>query len=908
MLGLGLLGQITVQMLRAAGAVAIGVDVRPDRVARAQALGLDAGFTVGERDFTAGVLERTAGRGADAVIVTAAGGDPGLLNKAFEACRRKGRVVLVGDVPIRIQRDKFYQKELDFLISTSYGPGRYDPSYEEGGQDYPFGYVRWTEGRNIEEVLRQIASGSLRVRPLIDSTHAIEDASAAYASLASEQRPIGVLLDYHLAAAAGPQRAVAYRSSRRAASAPSKSGGFGVGVVGYGGYFRSSLLPLLRAHSGFRLVAACSRSGLSVRAAVENDAFEKGTTDYQELVNDPAVDVVYVATRHDLHYPVALAAVEAGKAVFVEKPMTTSVADGRALVEAVARKGTLLTVGFNRRFSPHAARLFELLRPIAAPRTLVYRVNAGPLPPEHWLLHPVEGGGRLLGEGVHFFDMLRYLAGAEPVRLTSASPRGRARDEAAIAIEFANGSVGSLVYTGSGGSGPGKERLEVFAGGASFVLDDYRCLEVHGLRKDGLRTQLDREGPEGAARQLPSGPARRSEPRRQRRGRPAGDLVRGDGARLRRDCALGMGAPDASPASASSRPQSRIAAWSPYAHLYASRLIGLAVGVVLTVLSARLLQPQGRGEFVAIATAAALAAQVLNLGLSSSLVILFSKRPDRVARYRTSLLQLPIVAGLAAGALGWLAGLVAPEATAARLWPLVALWVPPQLLGLHQAAALVALGRARALARTEVVGRVIAVALGVVSLAVLPGSVAAFVTALIAADYAIAVLQALALPRLPRERLRVRRSATASFRRNAFRLGLRAYPLLFLPLLLIKSDILMVRWLRGAAETGVYSVASQAVDILLILPVTIGAVALPTIVRARDQRRELWRVLRPTIALTLGLAALVAVAGYWPIVLVFGAPYAGAYAALLLLAPGFVVCRSRASSRSTSPRAASPRR
>jgi predicted dehydrogenase/threonine dehydrogenase-like Zn-dependent dehydrogenase len=492
-LGLGLLGQITVQMLKAAGAVVIGVDVRPDRVARAQALGLDAGFTVSERDFVAGVVERTGGHGADAVIVTAAGGDVGLLSKAFEACRRKGRVVLVGDVPIRIQRDKIYKKEIDFLISTSYGPGRYDPSYEEKGHDYPFGYVRWTEGRNLEEVLRQIAAGTLRVRPLIDATHGVEDASAAYASLASENRPIGILLDYHLDAAAAAPPAASYRPIRRAAVTP-KAGTLGVGVVGYGGYFRHMLLPLLKAHHGFSLVSACARSGLTVRAAVENDAFAKGTTDYRELVTDPSVDVVYVATRHDLHYAVARAAVDAGKAVFVEKPMTTTVSDARELVDAVARRGTLLTVGFNRRFSPHAARLVELLRPIAAPKAFVYRVNAGALPPEHWLLDPVEGGGRLLGEGVHFFDMLRFLAGAEPVRVVSLSPRGRARDEATVAIEFADGSTGSLVYSGSGAAGMGKERLEVFVGGTSFVLDDYRSLEVHGLGKEGLKTRTVEKG------------------------------------------------------------------------------------------------------------------------------------------------------------------------------------------------------------------------------------------------------------------------------------------------------------------------------------------------------------------------------------------------------------------------------
>jgi predicted dehydrogenase/threonine dehydrogenase-like Zn-dependent dehydrogenase len=492
-LGLGLLGQITAQMLKASGAVVIGVDVRPERVARAQALGLDAGFTIGERDFVAGVVERTGGRGADAVIVTAAGGDPGLLNKAFEACRRKGRVVLVGDVPIRIQRDKIYKKEIDFLISTSYGPGRYDPSYEEKGQDYPFGYVRWTEGRNLEDVLRQIASGALRVRPLIDATHGVEDASAAYASIASESRPIGILLDYHLDSAVATLPAVTYRPIRRAASQP-KAGGFGVGVVGYGGYFRAMLLPLLKAHPGFSLAAACARSGLTVRAAVENDGFGKGITDYRELVADPSVDVVYVATRHDMHYAVARAAVEAGKAVFVEKPMTMTVADARELVELVARRGTLLTVGFNRRFSPHVARLSELLRPIAAPKTLVYRVNAGMLPPEHWLLDPAEGGGRLLGESVHFFDLLRFLAGSEPVRVVSIAPRGRERDEGTVVIEFAHGSTGSLVYSGSGASGMGKERLEVLAGGASFVLDDYRNLDVHGLDKEGLKTRTVEKG------------------------------------------------------------------------------------------------------------------------------------------------------------------------------------------------------------------------------------------------------------------------------------------------------------------------------------------------------------------------------------------------------------------------------
>ncbi len=490
--GLGLLGQLTVQMLRGTGAVAIGVDVKDDRVQRAMSLGMHDGFNSLARDFVAGVMERTEQRGADAVIVTAAGGDPSLLNRSFDACRKKGRVVLVGDVPIRIQRDRIYKKELDFFISTSYGPGRYDPEYEEKGRDYPFGYVRWTEGRNLEEALRQIAAGLLQVRPLIDATYPIEKASDAYASLASEKRPVGVLLDYHLKIEKEP-RVTSYLP-RRAPDSASKSGLIRVGVVGYGGYFRSMLYPLIKAHSGFTLAAVCDRTGLTVRGAVEKDGFARGYTDYREVLSDPDVDVIYVATHHDLHYPIARAAVEAGKAVFIEKPMTMTAQQGEELLRLVEQKKALLTIGFNRRFSPHAALLKKLLNPIAGPKIIVYRVNAGPLPPEHWLMDPVEGGGRILGEGVHFFDFLAFLTGAEPVAVHSASAGGRRRDEAVVLIEFADGSVGTLVYTGNGSGSAGKERVEVFAGGASFVLDDYRSLDVWGVNSKGLKTPKVEKG------------------------------------------------------------------------------------------------------------------------------------------------------------------------------------------------------------------------------------------------------------------------------------------------------------------------------------------------------------------------------------------------------------------------------
>jgi len=489
-LGLGLIGQIAAQILRASGAVVIGADVRADRVERARSLGLAHGFTLGERGFAAGVRERTGGRGADVVIVAAAGRDPEILNGAIHACRRKGRVVLVGDVPITLAREELYKKEIDFLISTSYGPGRYDPEYEEKGHDYPLAYVRWTEGRNLEEVVRLMAERTLQVRPLADLVQPVERAPEAYAALLSPERPIGVLLDFHLDAPL-PARPAVYVPARASVS---RTDGFGVGVVGHGGYFRSTLLPLLQAHGGFRLESACARNGLTVRAAVENDGFARGTTDYRELLSDPKVDVVYIATRHNLHYEIARAAVLAGKSVFVEKPMTLTVADGKALADLVAERKALLTVGFNRRFSPHAARLRGLLAPIAAPKTFVYRVNAGPLPPESWVLDPVEGGGRLLGEGVHFFDLLAFLAGAAPVRVQHAGPAARRRDEGTVTIELEDGSLGTVVYAVGGAPEAGKERLEVFAGGGTFVLDDFRSLDVHGVAGAGTRTKAIEKG------------------------------------------------------------------------------------------------------------------------------------------------------------------------------------------------------------------------------------------------------------------------------------------------------------------------------------------------------------------------------------------------------------------------------
>lgn len=476
-IGLGLLGQITAQVLRIHGCRVFGVDLMQPRLQLARKLGMEAAIQPGE-DLGSAVRSWTGNKGADGVVVCASGGDMSLLNRSFDLCRPKGRVVLVGDVPIRIGRDRIYRKELDFFISCSYGPGRYDGRYEEGGLDYPLGYVRWTEGRNLEEVLRLIGNGSLDVRPLIDGTFRIDDAPSAYARFQEPNRPIAVLIDYGAPAAAPArptQRAVVV------APRPAASGKVRLGVIGAGAFFKSVHLPNLQKIDAVQLRTLVSRTGLQLKDLALRNQVPTISTDPEDVFTDPDIDAVLISTRHDLHIEYVRRAVAAGKHVFVEKPLGLSSDDCRVAVDEAGKAGVLLTVGFNRRFSPHARRLKESLASTRGPRQIVYRVNAGVLPGDHWLRNPLEGGGRVLGEGVHFFDFITWLADAEP-RSVSAVPLGPSGsadvDSINATVTFQNGSIGMLAYAGDGHGGIGKERVEVFGGGASMVLDDFRTLDV----------------------------------------------------------------------------------------------------------------------------------------------------------------------------------------------------------------------------------------------------------------------------------------------------------------------------------------------------------------------------------------------------------------------------------------------
>lgn len=478
--GLGLIGQLTVQLLRQAGCRTFGIEPVAARLELARARGLEDGVTPDATEAPRAVRAWTGGDGADAVIVCASAGDPSLLNRAFELCRPKGRVVLVGDVPIRIARDRIYKRELDFRISCSYGPGRYDPRYEEQGIDYPIGYVRWTEGRNLGEVLRLLGSGGLTVADLIGQTFPVDDATAAYQSLQSERAPVAVLLDYGLREGdrADPGSRVRQIIVRRSAT----HGRIRLGVVGAGSFFQAVHLPALAKTGAFEIVSIASRTGLALRDLASKYRIARVTTDASEIITDSEVDAVLIATRHDLHARYVLAALDAGKHVFVEKPLALTTDECRAIADAAVSAGRIVMVGFNRRFSPHAQRARALLDAVRTPKMIVYRVNAGALPADHWLRDPVEGGGRLLGEGVHFFDFIRWMLRVDPLSVHASALRvnGPDPDNAAITLTYRDGSCGVVVYTSDGAADLGKERIEMFGGGRSLVIDDFMGLSVYG--------------------------------------------------------------------------------------------------------------------------------------------------------------------------------------------------------------------------------------------------------------------------------------------------------------------------------------------------------------------------------------------------------------------------------------------
>jgi predicted dehydrogenase/threonine dehydrogenase-like Zn-dependent dehydrogenase len=494
--GLGVLGQLTAQMLQASGCRVIGVDVNPRRLALARDNGTAIALDPAAEDYVTQVQRITGGAGADAAIVTAAGSSDEIISAALRACRRKGRVVLVGDVGLHLRRSDMYVKELDFLISTSYGPGRYDPYYEEGGQDYPLGYVRWTENRNMDAYLRMIGSGQVRLGSLYKTPHPIERATDAYAALkAGADEQLLAILEYP-AQAATPIRRIDLQEAR-----PIAAGKVGVALVGAGNFAQGMHLPnLLKLRSSYELRGVVSRTGANAMAAAKRYGGAYATTEIDQVLRDPNVQLAIIATRHNLHGAQALQFLRAGTHVLVEKPLALQESELRDIEAFYAQAGAnppVLMTGFNRRFAPPIRSLLDALRGRSSPMIVNYRMNAGAIPADHWV-HGEEGGGRNIGEACHIYDLFAALTGSLPQEVNALAIDGRngwhRNDNFVATIRYADGSVCTLTYTALGSKSFPKERMDVFCDGKIFVLDDYKSLRAHGSRQGEWSAKAQAKG------------------------------------------------------------------------------------------------------------------------------------------------------------------------------------------------------------------------------------------------------------------------------------------------------------------------------------------------------------------------------------------------------------------------------
>lgn len=491
--GLGVLGQLTVQFLAANGCRVIGVDPDPSRLALGATLGMDHGINPAETDYVARVVELTDGFGADGVIVTAAGSSNEIISLAFKAARKKARVILVGDVGLDLKRGDIYAKELDFLVSCSYGPGRYDETYELGGQDYPIAYVRWTENRNMQAYLDLIARGRINVDALTEKVFAIEAAGAAFESLKQTgTKPLSVILEYS-PAAEPPVRTI------RLVNSPAGREKNRVGLIGAGSFVQGMHLPnMAKLQTVFSLHGVMSRTGSTAKAVAKQYGAAYATTSIDSLLGDPDIDAVIIATRHDLHVDTVMRALESGKHVLVEKPLALTV-EGADRIEAFYRDrpdGPLLLTGFNRRFAPGVKAIREALRQKTSPLIVSYRMNAGHIPGSHWV-HGPEGGGRNIGEACHIYDLFVSLTGGEVVDITAnairpSSDHWRAQDNFVANVTFADGSVCSLIYTALGAKDYPKERMDVFGNGAVLTLEDYKSVTAKGTTASWSATATDK--------------------------------------------------------------------------------------------------------------------------------------------------------------------------------------------------------------------------------------------------------------------------------------------------------------------------------------------------------------------------------------------------------------------------------
>ncbi|HXF85555.1 MAG TPA: bi-domain-containing oxidoreductase [Anaerolineales bacterium] len=482
-IGLGLLGILTAQIASAAGCRVLGIDLDPARLALASSLGLEA---VSRAQAVASAQAFTTNRGFDAILICADTPSNDPVELAGIIARDRARVVAVGAVGLTLPRKLYYEKELSFINSRSYGPGRYDANYEENGQDYPLGYVRWTEGRNFEAVVELLASGKLKVKPLITHRFPIEQATNAYEVITGKKKEpfLGVVLTYP-EQKKSEERKVVFRPSSFKGSGTVK-----LGVLGAGLFANSVLLPAIKKVKGIELIGIASTGGLHAQHTGKKFGFHYATSSDDELLKDPNINTVAILTRHDSHAELVLKALKAGKHVFVEKPLAINSAQLSAIKKQLQNTDNcLLMTGFNRRFAPLAHSLHSLLSNLHESKYIHYRVNAGPIPLDHWIHDPQIGGGRIIGEACHFIDFITFLVGAPPVSVSAhALPDdGKYRaDNVSMTLTFPDGSIGIVDYLANGDKSFPKERVEVFCGGMVAVLDDFVSLQTirDGKRKE----------------------------------------------------------------------------------------------------------------------------------------------------------------------------------------------------------------------------------------------------------------------------------------------------------------------------------------------------------------------------------------------------------------------------------------
>ena len=479
-IGLGLVGLMAVQMLRANGCRVLGIDYSVQRLHLARGFGAQTVDLSAGADPIAAGKAFSQGRGVDAVLITASTESSDPVHQAAQMSRKRGRIVLVGVTGLELSRADFYEKELAFQVSCSYGPGRYDDAYEGRGHDYPLGYVRWTEGRNLGAVLELMAEGKLDVRPLISHRVPLSQAAEAYRLLTEDGSALGILLTYP-EQSLEPQRTVQIRQP--VASSPAAA--VTAGVIGAGSFSTLVLLPAL-ARTPARLRTVASAAGVSASHAAAKFGFEQAESDYHAILADPEINTVFIATRHNTHARMVVEALRAGKHVFVEKPLALDCDELAAVRLALDEtRGRQLLVGYNRRFSALAIKMHQLLGVRSQPISMIYTVNAGAVPADHWIQDPQVGGGRIVGEACHFVDLLRYLVdrpivGLESRMLGEAPGVSVRQDKMTVLLEFADGSTGAVHYLANGSKRYRKERVEAFSEGRVLVLDNFRALRGYG--------------------------------------------------------------------------------------------------------------------------------------------------------------------------------------------------------------------------------------------------------------------------------------------------------------------------------------------------------------------------------------------------------------------------------------------